>query len=783
MPFSYFNDAFHVFEDPNALPRQVLARDNGYDDGAVEGGWDFGGDNQAPVDDGIDWDEELAINNNSAQDNSVQASPVQDNNSVRNHSVQHHSTTVPCTCGNHHHTGDHSDVDTAVIVSNINPVPASKPGFGNPHDDNPVTINRIPRSQLHPAIGTSATGSYIHASAILGDGFTDYSPTGNSVGGNPVVGAGSNAIGSSVVSSPSFVGNPVSQVIDNIFVNNSVNANLATANNQLQSAGNPVLGSSITGPGSNQAAALTDQQLYLLQVIEAYKQQQLHGIPGAAQGLAHAEAKLGALNAAQARAEALTAIKAKLRASYAAQARAEALTAIKAKLQASYAAQSAPAQAILAAAQSAQAQALRTATQSAQAQALRAAVKSAQAQAHVARQVAAGQVHVHVPSAVTASTSSSVASTSSARHRVNQQPMNNNVVTGNVVTGTNQAVTVSATPAPAPARVLPLLPACLLHERFDFMKLPYEIQLMIFGYVWDSPDPLPAPANARTYQQQLEFYSSPRHLRRQLQDLFKLGSISQHFRKVAYREYFRVTQLYLRYETHWRWYRGQPFGSAELNTTMTSLWDVAEADSDGSGSFSPLSPLRAVLEQHLVHVAWHVGPVFQPALNTKMKKCLEWLQTRCRNIKTIEIIVGFRTAHVRPGQVRDLIARKNKFAGRGMDIERFKGFRHLHRYSVNRVVDELKRKMKTGGCLEKVVFTYEPFVNESLDSRERGTIDLQRLLERSEWWIEWKEEVRRKLGEAEPVKIKKQIEDSIRPYKFQQHLGHLNPKWHKSSEI
>ncbi|KAK1777482.1 hypothetical protein QBC45DRAFT_434242 [Copromyces sp. CBS 386.78] len=695
---SYFEDAY--FGDPNALPSQALGN-NGYGDG--EGGWDFGG-NPAPVDDGTNWDEWLTNNlllpgnDNSVQDNSVQDNSVQDN-----------SDSDHCTCTCDGHIYDDSDVDNSVIA-NINPVPdnsaidvnsyAFKYGFANPFNDNPVSINRIPRSQLHPGIGTSATGSWVPPNAFKGDWSIDFSPTGNSVVGNPAVVAGSGVVGgSNSVVAGHFVGNP-------IVGNNSVNgnANLATAN---QFANNPVTGPYVTS--SNTYTAPTAQQMaFVAQQVEGYTQQQRHGVPGAAEGLAKAVAKLHALSAAQ-----------------------------------------------------------------------------------------SGQAQARVPAAVTASTSSSAASSSSAPHPLFgvpsplNQPVNNNAVTGNVVAGSDQAVPVSTTQVPAPAkakakvivntnkmikvkapRALPLLPPCLPHERFPFMKLPQELQLMIFRYVWTSSEPIPAPSDARTYQQQLQFYASPRHLRAQLKGLFKLGTICQEFRNVAYAEYFRSTQLYLRYETHYRWnYNSSFFGSPELNSTMNSFWDDD-------------SPIKGLLEKHVRHVAWHAGPVYQQHLSQKMKDCLQWLKLRCRNIRTLEVIVGFRSAHVRPRHVGDLLAAKGMFAGGGFKEQTsFKFFRELHRRKINQLVKELRPKMKSGGCLEKVVFTVEPFVNESLRSYEQGTIDLKKLLEGSEWWTEFKKEVRKKLDVSKPVLKKKKIGERTRPYRIDQHLGHINPKWHKSYKI
>ncbi|KAK3338313.1 hypothetical protein B0H65DRAFT_533043 [Neurospora tetraspora] len=323
------------------------------------------------------------------------------------------------------------------------------------------------------------------------------------------------------------------------------------------------------------------------------------------------------------------------------------------------------------------------------------------------------------------------------------------------------AAAASTSSAPSPSR--PLLP----HEIFPFMKLPQELQLMIYRYVWHTTPDTP-PSGQFSYQQHLQFYSSPRHLRAQLRGLFKLGAISQEIRSVAYAEYFGRTQLYLRYDDFFRWnYSDSWHGSDQLTASMNLLWQDAT-----------LSPL---LTEYVQHVAWHIGPVHNSKLCATERAALKWLQD-CKNVKTLEIVVAMRSTHVRPKDVRDLLNARARFANGVVPYSTFKFFRYF-KWSINRL-DVLRKK----GSLEKVVFSVEPFVNESTRVAERGTIDLEAMLERSEWFRKFKREAlehllgpvpkKRKLG----AKSEKKTEERSF-YKIEQHLGHVNPKWHRSYKI
>ncbi|KAJ4364264.1 hypothetical protein N0V85_009300 [Neurospora sp. IMI 360204] len=298
------------------------------------------------------------------------------------------------------------------------------------------------------------------------------------------------------------------------------------------------------------------------------------------------------------------------------------------------------------------------------------------------------------------------------------------------------------------------------------MKLPQELQLMIYRYVWHT-DPETAPSGQPSYQQRLQFYSSPRHLRVQLRGLFKLGAISPEIRSVAYAEYFGRTQLYLRYDDFFRWnYSDSWHGSEQLTASMNLLWQDAT-----------LSPL---LEKYVQHVACHIGPVHNSKLCETARAALKWLQD-CKNVKTLEIVVAMRSSHVRPKDVRDLIHRRGRFANE-MPYSVFKFFR-LFKWSINRL-DVLRKK----GSLDKVVFSVEPFVNESTRAAERGTIDLEAMLERSEWFRKFKSETVKHLLCPVPKKRKLDAKSEKKTeersfYKIEQHLGHVNPKWHRSYQI
>lgn len=269
----------------------------------------------------------------------------------------------------------------------------------------------------------------------------------------------------------------------------------------------------------------------------------------------------------------------------------------------------------------------------------------------------------------------------------------------------------AATTAPIPSP--PFQPQGI----FPFMKLPEELKLIIYRFVWNTT-PDTSPSDQACYQHRLEFYSNPRHLRAQLRGLFKLGAISSDIRNVAYAEYFRCTQLYLRYDSHFRWnYSDSWHGSDKLTESMSLLWQDAT-----------LSPL---LTEYVEHVAWHVGPVYRREQCDIQRAALDWLKN-CKNVKTLEIVVAMRSAHVRPKDVKSLIQRKGRFASGKMPYSTFKYFRFFS-WSINRL-DVLRKK----GSLEKVVISVEPFVNESTRVADRGTVDLEALLERSDWFQKFK---------------------------------------------
>ncbi|KAL0471960.1 hypothetical protein QR685DRAFT_520646 [Neurospora intermedia] len=270
---------------------------------------------------------------------------------------------------------------------------------------------------------------------------------------------------------------------------------------------------------------------------------------------------------------------------------------------------------------------------------------------------------------------------------------------------------VPAAPTTAPIRSPPFQPQGI----FPFMKLPEELKLIIYRFVWHTT-PDTSPSDQASYQHRLEFYSNPRHLRAQLRGLFKLGAISSAIRNVAYTEYFRCTQLYLRYDSQFRWnYSDSWHGSDKLTESMNLLWQDAT-----------LSPL---LTEYVEHVAWHLGPVYHRDQCDMQRDALDWLK-KCKNVKTLEIVVAMRSAHVRPKDVKSLIQRKGRFASGKMPYSIFKFFRFFS-WSINRL-DVLRKK----GSLQKVVISVEPFVNES--TRIAGTIDLEALLERSDWFQKFK---------------------------------------------
>ena len=592
------------------------------------------------------------------------------------------------------------------------------------------------------------------------------------------------------------------------------------------------------------AQDLTYEMKMQSQMVEAYQSRVRLGLPGAAEGLSDAIAKLKAICAAQsarerearARAEAQAqaeTLAATQRAQAQAAARAEALARAQANRQAQIRAQAEAyhrAQMQLALQRQAQLEAQHQARIEAQIQAASQAFAQPQYQGLAQPQfqaVAQAQAQIVAQNAAQAQIVAQNAQNAQAQFGVpNQlnQPVNMNPIpaAGNLAHISNQhgSVTVNAMPnqnpvahpapahlpapfpfpAPKPKIVYPtpkvLLPPCLPDEVFPFTKLPFEVQLMIFKYAWESPDPLPAPFSCiNNYQKQLEFYSDPAHLRSQLRGLFKLGALSQSIRAVAYDEYFKCTQLYLRYEAFGQWRSSDEetkFGSRELNERMTSLWDVSApapapapapaqdaaaqnaaqnaaaqngngaaqdaaqnaAAQNGNGAAqaqAPLSPLKPLLEKYVQHVAWHVGPVFEAEQHVKMKECLAWLKTSCKGIKTLEIIVGFRSAHVRPKLLQDFFMGTNKFSW-GLETRSvFQGVRPVHINGIKGIMSELMPKMKTGGALEKVVFTVEKFVKQH--DHYPGAPKLNRMLARSDWWVEWKREVREKLGKAESVKV------------------------------
>ncbi|EGO59434.1 hypothetical protein NEUTE1DRAFT_39374 [Neurospora tetrasperma FGSC 2508] len=319
---------------------------------------------------------------------------------------------------------------------------------------------------------------------------------------------------------------------------------------------------------------------------------------------------------------------------------------------------------------------------------------------------------------------------------------------------------VPAAPTTAPIPSPPFQPQGI----FPFMKLPEELKLIIYRFVWHTT-PDTSPSDQASYQHRLEFYSNPRHLRAQLRGLFKLGAISSAIRYVAYAEYFRSTQLYLRYDSHFRWnYSDSWHGSDKLTESMSLLWQDAT-----------LSPL---LTEYVEHVAWHVGPVYRREQCDMQRAALDWLKN-CKNVKTLEIVVAMRSAHVRPKDVKSLIQRKGRFASGKMPYSTFKYFRFFS-WSINRL-DVLRKK----GRLEKVVISVEPFVNESTKVADRGTIDLKALLERSDWFQKFKRDTVKSLLAPKKQKIDTKSEKTQERsfYKIEQHLGHLNPCWHRSYRI
>ncbi|EAA26904.2 hypothetical protein GE21DRAFT_6156 [Neurospora crassa] len=326
------------------------------------------------------------------------------------------------------------------------------------------------------------------------------------------------------------------------------------------------------------------------------------------------------------------------------------------------------------------------------------------------------------------------------------------------------AAQLASGPVPAAPTTVPIpSPPFQPQGIFPFMKLPEELKLIIYRFVWHAT-PDTSPSDQASYQHRLEFYSNPRHLRAQLRGLFKLGAISSAIRNVAYAEYFRRTQLYLRYDSQFRWnYSDSWHGSDKLTETMSLLWQDAT-----------LSPL---LTEYVEHVAWHLGPVYHRENCDMQRDALDWLK-KCKNVKTLEIVVAMRSAHVRPKDVKILIQRKGRFASGKLPYSTFKYFRFFS-WSINRL-DVLRKK----GSLEKVVISVEPFVNES--TRVAGTIDLEALLERSDWFQKFKRDTVKCLLAPKKQKIgakseKKTEERSF--YKIEQHLGHLNPCWHRSDRI
>lgn len=113
------------------------------------------------------------VQDNSAQFNPVQVNPVQYHpvqvNPAQVNPIQNNTTTKPYAYANY--AGNNANnVGNNQVVGNADTVQPFTPGFGHPVDDNPVTINRIPRSELHPAVGSSANGNYVPANVILGNG-------------------------------------------------------------------------------------------------------------------------------------------------------------------------------------------------------------------------------------------------------------------------------------------------------------------------------------------------------------------------------------------------------------------------------------------------------------------------------------------------------------------------------------------------------------------------------------------------------------------------------------
>lgn len=123
-----------------------------------------------------------------------------------------------------------------------------------------------------------------------------------------------------------------------------------------------------------------------------------------------------------------------------------------------------------------------------------------------------------------------------------------------------------------------------------------------------------------------------------------------------------------------------------------------------------------------------------------------------------------RTSHVKPKDVSDLLAQKGKVYGPaskdggGIPWTVFKHHRELKSF-----VHALK-VLRTEGCLDKVVFTVEDFVNESPRSYHMGkTIDLARRLERSKWWNTFKKNVVKNLLGPKPRKLGPEVSFIVTP--------------------